>query len=109
MSQPDQIGYHDDWDFALGLGLPVPSCIPKIGLWYSEFRLRDQNLGIENLGLGLDIGIGDWDYQLLSEIWIGYWDWGSILQNTIGGLWLGIRIGVRDWDWGLRFKIGYWD
>ena len=49
------------------------------------------------MGLGIRIGIVDWDWALQLGIWIG--DWG-----------LGIRIGdwglgIGDWDWGLGLGI----
>ena len=82
------------------------------------------NLGIEHLGLGLKIWIGDYYGNLESRL-------GFVLQIGIGGLdrelKFGIRIGdllglgiedwglvlgiwIRDWDWGLElgFGIGDW-
>ena len=72
MSERNLIGYYDDCDKGLGL---------VIMIW---------SLGIENQGLELVIGIGDWDldWVLGLGIEIGDWDWGSGL---------GIGIGDRDW------------
>ena len=77
MSQPDQIGYYDDGEWDLGLGI-----------------------GISNWGLGFMIAIGDWG--LRKGIMITIFDF--LIEHFGLGLGLGIKlmirigIGIGDYD-----------